>query len=117
MGSALGGVARWALNAAIETRTGPSFPWGTLTVNVLGGIAIGLCAALVVDRDSARWSLLVTGMLGGFTTFSAFSLQSLELLQTQRFAAAAAYVAASVIACVLACWAGWLLGRTFSAGS
>ena len=117
LGSALGGVARWALSAVIETRTGPGFPWGTLAVNVLGGLAIGLCAVLVADRESTRWYVLVTGMLGGFTTFSAFSLQSFELLQSQRFGAAAAYIAASVVVCVLACWAGWLLGRSFSAGS
>lgn len=115
-GSALGGVARWALTSVIDARSDGTFPWGTLAVNVLGGFLIGMCAVML-GKDSPRWFLLATGVLGGFTTFSAFSLQCLELVQAQRFVAAAGYMAGSVAACVLACWAGWWVGRSFSAGS
>lgn len=113
LGSAVGGVARWALAGWIDGRAGPGFPWGTLAVNVLGGLAIGAAAALL-GRESLRL-LLITGVLGGFTTFSAYSLQTLTLLQGERYGAAAAYAVGSMLACLLACWAGWALARPFSA--
>jgi CrcB protein len=112
LGSAAGGVARWALAGWIDARTGPGF-WGTLAVNMLGGLAIGAAAALL-GRESLRL-LLITGVLGGFTTFSAYSLQTLTLLQGERYGAAAGYAVGSVLACLLACWAGWALARPFSA--
>jgi len=114
LGSAAGGVARWALAGWIDARA-PGFPWGTLAVNVIGAALIGGAAA-VVERDAVRL-LLITGVLGGFTTFSAYSQQTLALLQEGRAGAAAAYAAGSVLACLLACWGGWALGRAVSAGS
>ena len=116
LGSALGGAARWALGGWIDARTGGGFPWGTLSVNLLGGLAIGLLAALDT-REPVRL-LLIVGVLGGFTTFSSYSLQTLQLLQQGRLVAAAGYAVGSMAACLLACWAGWALGRLFSpAGS
>ena len=116
LGSAVGGAARWALAAWIDGRTGPGFPWGTLAVNVLGGLAIGMAYALI-GRESIRL-LLVVGVLGGFTTFSAYSLQTFTLLQQGRHGAAAGYAIGSMLACLLACWAGWAMARQFSpAGS
>ena len=114
LGSAAGGVARWALAGWLDARA-PGFPWGTLAVNVLGGALIGVAYALI-ERESVRL-LLITGVLGGFTTFSAYSWQTLALLHEERFGAAAGYAFGSVAACLLACWAGWSLARTFSAGS
>ena len=96
--------------------TGPRFPWGTLLINVLGSLIIGLVAALtalparVGMHPDARVFLMV-GVCGGFTTFSAFSLQSLELLQSGESASALGYMAGSVMLCLMAVWAGWLLGR------
>ena len=85
LGSALGGVARNGLTGWLAQRAGDVFPWGTLAVNVLGSLVVGALAAF---GDSPRWGLsvearqfLMIGLLGGFTTFSAFSLQTLRLLQ------------------------------------
>jgi CrcB protein len=103
-GSALGGVLRYALAQAITVRETGHFPWGILVVNVLGCLAMGVLFA-VVERSSAKL-LLMTGVLGGFTTFSAFSLITLELAQKGRADLAAAYVAASVVGCLLAVWVG-----------
>ncbi len=116
LGSALGGTARWALSNWVDARSGGGFPWGTLSVNVLGGLAIGLIAALDT-REPVRL-LLIVGVLGGFTTFSSYSLQTLQLLQQGRLAAAAGYAVGSMMVCLAACWAGWALGRLLSpAGS
>lgn len=85
LGSALGGVARNGMSAWVAQRAGDAFPWGTLAVNVLGSLVVGALAAV---GDSPRWGLpvevrqfLMIGVLGGFTTFSAFSLQTLRLIQ------------------------------------
>lgn len=112
LGSAAGGVARWALVGWLDARTGGGFPWGTLAVNVLGGAAIGVAAALI-EREPLRL-LLITGLLGGFTTFSAYSLQTMQMFQQDRFVPAAGYAVGSMIACLLACWAGWALARSLS---
>ncbi|HET6198691.1 MAG TPA: fluoride efflux transporter CrcB [Acetobacteraceae bacterium] len=115
-GGAIGSLARFWLAAAMTALTGPRFPWGTLLINVLGSGIIGLVAA--VTLAPARVALhpdlrvfLMVGMCGGFTTFSAFSLQTLELLQAGDTGSAAFYVAGSVVLCLVAVWCGWLLGR------
>ena len=114
LGSAAGGVSRWLMAGWIDARL--AAPWGTLAVNVLGGLAIGICAALL-ERDALRL-LLITGVLGGFTTFSAYSLQTFAMLQKGALAPALGYALGSVAACLLACWGGWTLARAFSgAGS
>jgi CrcB protein len=120
LGSALGGLARWSAVTWVQERCGPGFPWGsqcgTLLVNVCGGLAIGACAPFA-GRDPVKFGLMV-GFLGGFTTFSAYSLQTFELLQAGRVGLAAAYAFGSMAACLVACWAGWMLARALSgAGS
>jgi CrcB protein len=115
-GGALGSVARFWLAAAMTALTGPRFPWGTLLINVLGSFVIGLIAALTLTpgriglHPDLRIFLMV-GVCGGFTTFSAFSLQTLELLQTGDGWPAAGYVAGSVVCCLGAVWCGWLIGK------
>ena len=110
-GSALGGLARFWLGAWMVVVAGPDFPWGTLLINVAGSLLIGLAAtAIPVSSDAAR-AFVIVGLCGGFTTFSAYSLQTLELLQADRIPAALAYMAASVAACLAATWLGWVLGR------
>jgi CrcB protein len=115
-GGALGSLARFWLAAAMTLLTGPRFPWGTLLINVLGSGVIGLIAA--VTLHPARVAMhpdlrvfLMVGICGGFTTFSAFSLQTLELLQAGDMGPAGGYVIGSVALCLAAVWAGWLLGR------
>jgi CrcB protein len=100
-GGAGGAVARWALGLVVP------FPFGTLAVNLAGSLAIGLVWGAV----AARWHpLLVAGLLGGFTTFSAFSLDVLRLVEAGRAVAAGIYVVASVLGGVLACALGlWLV--------
>ena len=89
---------------------GLGFPWGTLIVNVLGGAAIGVLTARVgPEQENVRLALGV-GLLGGFTTFSTFSLETVRLMQHQA-GLAALYVAASVALSIGACWAGFSLGR------
>lgn len=115
-GGAVGSLARFWLAAAMTTLTGPRFPWGTLLINVVGSFVIGLVAA--VTLTPARIAMhpdlrifLMVGICGGFTTFSAFSLQTLELLQSGDTSPAMAYVAGSVALCLAAVWGGWTLGR------
>ena len=117
LGSALGGVARHWCGLAVAERFGASFPWGTLLVNVTGSFLIGCIAALTDDRQAAQGAreFLMIGVLGGYTTFSAFSLQSLSLLRDGRLAAAGGYIAASLVLCLLAVGLGYLLGNALKA--
>jgi CrcB protein len=102
-GGALGAGARYLLSSQVTRLLGSGFPWGTLVVNILGSAAMGLLAGLFVKL----WSVgelgrvfLTTGLLGGFTTFSAFSLEVVLLMERGEPWLAALYVALSVIACV-----------------
>jgi fluoride exporter len=116
VGGAIGSLARFWMTGVMTALTGPQFPWGTLLINVLGSFVIGLVAgftlvpARVVMQPDLR-IFLMTGLCGGFTTFSAFSLQALELLQAGEVAPALGYVLGSVILCVLGTFGGWTLGR------
>ncbi len=115
-GGALGSMARFWLTAVMAGFTGLRFPWGTLLINVVGSLVIGLIAGLTLQPDRLQWHpdariFLMTGVCGGFTTFSAFSLQTLELMQVGEGVAACAYAIASVLLCVVATWAGVSLGR------
>ena len=108
-GGAIGSVGRYLAVAAIGRLAGTDFPWGTLAVNVLGGIAIGIVAEFLAQRWQGGPELrafLVAGVLGGFTTFSAFSLETMAMLERQAWLPAIAYVAASVAASLLAAFAG-----------
>jgi CrcB protein len=110
MGGALGAVARYGVGVAASRWFGLAFPWGTLAVNVAGGLAMGLLAARVGPEQEALRLALGVGVLGGFTTFSAFSLETVRLMEHQP-GLAALYVAASVVLSVGACWLGLYLGR------
>ena len=110
LGSALGGLARYLMTAAIPSDT---FPWGTLTVNILGSFIIGFFATLTavegrLPASAATRVFVMAGLCGGFTTFSAFSLQTLDLIRDDKLAAAGGNVAASVALCLLAVWLGHL---------
>ena len=115
-GGALGSVARFWLVGVMTSLTGPRFPWGTLLINVLGSLVIGIVAGftLTPGRIGIHPDLrifLMVGICGGFTTFSSFSLQTLELIQSSDVIPAIGYIAGSVILCLAFVWAGWILGR------
>jgi len=119
IGSALGGVARHACGVFVAQRFGQSFPWGTLFVNVTGSLAIGVVAAAVASQEKAAVAqttrdFVMIGFLGGFTTFSAFSLQTLQLLKQQALGLAAANAVGSVITCLIAVWIGYTLTERFT---
>jgi CrcB protein len=103
LGAGIGGAARHGVNIGAARLLGPGFPWGTLTVNVVGGLLMGLIAEYFALRGSAgqHWRLfLTTGILGGFTTFSAFSLDTMLLYERGQFGLAALYVLASVVGAI-----------------
>ncbi len=116
LGGAIGSIGRFWLAGAMAALTGPRFPWGTLLINVLGSFVIGLVAGLTLTpaRVGIHPDLrifLMTGVCGGFTTFSAFSLQTLELIQAGDVVPAMGYAIGSVVLCVIATYAAWALGR------
>lgn len=110
IGGALGSMGRYALGGWVLRHAGPGgFPWGTFAVNVLGCLAIGAFVGLATRQAwlGEPWRLLlVTGFLGGFTTFSAFGLETVALLRRGDTAAAALYVLGSVLVGLLAVWLG-----------
>jgi CrcB protein len=112
LGSALGGVARHGVSEAILRHADPAgVPWWTILVNVSGSFAIGYFAqTLAADASQAR-AFLMVGVLGGYTTFSAFSLQTLDLARAGDWTAAALNVALSVVLCLVAVLLGFFAGR------
>ena len=114
-GGAIGAGARHLTGRAMLAALGPNWPWGTLTVNVVGGALMGLLAGGLAARaqaDGETWRLLLgVGVLGGFTTFSAFSLEVALMLQRGELGSAAGYVALSVVGAVGALFAGLMLTR------
>ena len=115
LGGAVGAASRFAVAQWTGARWGWTFPWGTLAVNLTGSLAIGLVMTLLLARgaDPTYRLLLVTGFLGGYTTFSAFSFETLSLLEARRWDAAALYVAGSVVLGLLATALGLGLARLF----
>ena len=94
--------------------TGRGFPYGTLTVNVLGSLGIGIVYVILVERvaDAAQYrALLMIGLLGAFTTFSTFSLETLQLVENGANVKAGLNVLANVTLCLAGCWIGLLMGR------
>jgi fluoride exporter len=115
LGGGVGAMARHLVGQQALRAFGPGWPHGTLIVNVVGGLLMGLLAGWLAHRGGAgqaRWSLLLgVGLLGGFTTFSAFSLETVLMLQRREFAPAVAYVALSVALSVAALSLGLMLSR------
>ena len=107
-----GGIGAWLRFAATRLLQGPAFPWATLSVNLLGSFAMGLLAGWLARHGGEQWRLLLgVGVLGGFTTFSAFSLELVELVQRGAFGWAALYAALSVAGGVLGLIAGLAMAR------
>ncbi|HRO14981.1 MAG TPA: fluoride efflux transporter CrcB [Paracoccus sp. (in: a-proteobacteria)] len=115
LGGSLGAVARYAVTRAAGRVFGHGFPVGTLAVNILGSFLMGLLVVLLAHRGNAWAPLLMTGVLGGFTTFSAFSLDTMTLWMRGSQGIAAAYVAASVGLSLAGMAAGLAVGRGIAA--
>lgn len=113
LGSALGGMARYGCSGLAARYIGATFPWGTLIVNVSGSLVIGVLAALaaadgrLLISPDAR-AFLMIGVCGGFTTFSAFSIETLDLARDGDWLWAGANVVLSVVLCLLAVWLGYM---------
>jgi fluoride exporter len=119
-GSALGGIARFWCSGVIARAFGETFPWGTLIVNVSGSLLIGIIAALTgpdgrIFLGSTARLALMAGFCGGYTTFSSFSLQTLSLVQDGELWLAGANIALSVVACLVAVWAGYAFATSINA--
>ncbi len=116
-GGAIGASMRHLVGLAAFRLMGPAFPWGTLAVNIVGSFAMGVFIELLARRFGASSELrlfVTTGLLGGFTTFSAFSLDVAVLWERGAQALAAGYVAASVAGAIAALFAGLMLVRSFA---
>jgi CrcB protein len=113
-GGAVGSVLRFWMSTWVHTFAGRSFPYGTLTVNVVGCLAMGFLFVLFIDRLSDNNVLragILIGVLGGFTTFSSFSIETLNLIEQGAWVKAAANMTGSLLLCVGATWIGVILGR------
>ena len=125
LGGALGSVARFWINGLTISEkfpgTAATFPLGTLLVNVTGSFLIGVIAALAIpegrmDSPSRTFTtqFLMIGICGGYTTFSSFSLQTMNLLRDREFIYAGGNIILSVILCMVAVWLGYVLGTAFN---
>ena len=117
VGGALGAVSRYSFGLVALALIGNRFPWATLGVNVVGSFLIGLAAVLIGDRivDGELWRpLVIVGFLGAFTTFSAFSLDTLLLLQQGNYNTASAYILGSVTLCLGGTVSGMQLAKIFA---
>ncbi len=114
VGGALGAVMRYLVSTGIHSILGRGFPYGTLTVNVLGSFLMGYLFIFMIERSSLgpEWrALILIGFLGAFTTFSTFSMETLNLLENGAIARAFANITVNVVTCILATWLGVILGR------
>ena len=119
LGGAIGSVSRHWLSETVTARLDGPFPWGTFLVNITGCILIGLFAVLPGGSgrplaSTETRAFLMIGICGGYTTFSAFSLQTLNLLRAGDWPRATAYVVGSVVLCLLGVWLGQLLGTALA---
>lgn len=113
-GGAAGALFRFWVSSGVYQLLGRGFPYGTLAVNVLGSLVMGFLYVMLLERMTASPELrgaLLIGFLGAFTTFSTFSIETLNLIEQADFLKAGMNMLLSVTACVVACWLGLVLGR------
>ncbi|MGH6887068.1 MAG: fluoride efflux transporter CrcB [Geminicoccales bacterium] len=119
LGSALGGMARYGCSGLVARLVGETFPWGTIVVNVTGSLIIGFFATLTEPDGrlfvgaTAR-QFVTLGLLGGFTTFSSFSLQTLNLVRDGEWLQATTNVIGSVLLCLMAVWLGHVIALSLN---
>ncbi len=118
LGGALGASLRFLSGAMILRAMGSGFPYGTMFVNVVGSFLMGLLAFYLMERMDGSFSryapFLMTGLLGGFTTFSAYSLDALYLLERGRYASASVYMGGSVVLAIGALFLGMTIARSLT---
>ena len=112
IGGAVGAGLRYEVGRIAFRQLGPAFPWGTLAVNLAGGLLMGLLAGSTGAGTRPLWFFAGVGVLGGFTTFSAFSLELFGMMERGQIAVALGYAGASVLGSVLLLGAGWALTRS-----
>ena len=113
-GGAIGALGRYLMSNGVYAMLGRNFPYGTLAVNVLGSLLMGILYILLLERVSLsmEWrAALQIGLLGAFTTFSTFSIETLLLIENGELTRAAANIVLSVVLCLAAVWAGVIIGR------
>jgi CrcB protein len=114
IGGAAGALLRFWMSSTVHTVVDSDFPYGTLAVNVLGSLLMGLLYVLFLERmtvgPEVRAAILI-GLLGAFTTFSTFSMETLNLLEQADYMKAGMNVLVSVVACMMAVWMGVVIGR------
>jgi fluoride exporter len=118
LGAGIGGVARHALNNALPKVFGSDYPWATPIINITGSLVMGFLVGWLAFKAGAGWSqhlrlFAATGVLGGYTTFSTFSLETVMLIERNAFGAALAYVVGSVVFGVLGLYTALALTRSF----
>ena len=118
LGGALGASLRFLSGAIILRTMGSGFPYGTMFVNVVGSFLMGLLAFYLLERMDGSFAkyapFLMTGLLGGFTTFSAYSLDALYLLERGRYASASVYMGGSVVLAIGALFLGMTIARSLT---
>lgn len=114
LGGAIGASLRYLTNVGVMRLVGPGFPWGTVVANVVGSFVMGVIVVVLANTDQNKLApLLMTGLLGGFTTFSAFSLDAVTLFERGAILPAASYVLVSVVVSIIALTMGLLFARGF----
>ena len=118
LGSMVGGVSRFWISGLVASRMGTVFPWNTLVINVTGSFVIGILGAWTAPEGPLNGpqrttvtSLLMVGLCGGYTTFSSFSMETVNLIQAGNMAYAALNIVLSLILCLSATWMGVVIGR------
>ena len=113
-GGALGAVSRYLVASGVHSLLGRGFPYGTLSVNIIGSLLMGFLYIVLIERlgvESYWRALVLVGFLGAFTTFSTFSMETLNLIESGEHLKAMLNMLLSVTTCLIACWLGLIVGR------
>ncbi len=114
LGGAIGAVLRFMTSNMVYSQLGRVFPWGTLMVNVIGSLFMGLLFVLFTERmelNSDVRAFITVGLLGAFTTFSTFTIETMNLIESGELMRAGVNILASVVCCLAACWLGMIIAR------
>lgn len=118
VGGGFGSVSRYLLSGLVSQKTGSFFPWGTLTINITGSLMIGLFMGLSLKENwpPTTRTFIAIGMLGGYTTFSTFSYETINLIADKLYYSATFNILGNVCLSIIACWFGLILARMLAGG-